>query len=221
MKTTTILMSLVAVLTTGVLTGCDTTDPEPKGPSAFSDDVLPVPLFIETAGKTPPADPNEPLYEARAHQPIVAPDGHHVTLREFTAVEGTASVTCGDGGVDVALTLSGLLPNGVYTIWLATFKAPGLDPAAEDLNMLGMGTLGPHDGSKSAFVASADGKGHVAAFTPGGALSVMGRMADCPLIDEYEWHVAGAFHMDGKTHGPILGPDGTAVEQFVFIFRQP
>ena len=32
--------------------------------------------------------------------------------------------------------------------------------------------------------------------------------------------VVGAYHLDGQTHGATLGPDGTAVEQFGFIFKR-
>ncbi|PYT06082.1 MAG: hypothetical protein DMF49_12250, partial [Acidobacteria bacterium] len=32
------------------------------------------------------------LFESRAHNPILAPDGHQVTLAEFNAVQGQASV---------------------------------------------------------------------------------------------------------------------------------
>jgi hypothetical protein len=31
--------------------------------------------------------------------------------------------------------------------------------------------------------------------------------------------VVGAYHIDGQSHGASLGPDGTAVEQFGFIFK--
>jgi hypothetical protein len=32
--------------------------------------------------------------------------------------------------------------------------------------------------------------------------------------------VVGAYHIDGQSHGPSLGPDGTEVEQFGFIFKR-
>jgi len=66
--------------------------------------------------------------------------------------------------------------------------------------------------------ASADGKGKITAITPASDLSMAGTIGGCVLTDEYEWHVAGAYHLDDKSHGPDLGPDGTAVEQFGFIF---
>jgi len=33
-------------------------------------------------------------------------------------------------------------------------------------------------------------------------------------------HVVGAYHIDGQSHGASIGPDGTAVEQFGFIFKR-
>ena len=58
--------------------------------------------------------------------------------------------------------LSGLIPNGVYSIWHVR-----LDSAS---NPIGVGSLGPNDGSQNAFQATADGDGHVSAIMPGGPL---------------------------------------------------
>jgi hypothetical protein len=49
---------------------------------------------------------------------------------------------------------------------------------------------------------------------------MQGSIGACALTDEFEWHVVGAYHIDGQSHGPSLGPDGTAVEQFGFIFKR-
>ncbi|HEV8660351.1 MAG TPA: hypothetical protein VGS96_17220, partial [Thermoanaerobaculia bacterium] len=51
-----------------------------------------------------------------------------------------------------------------------------------------------------------------------GSLSILGRITDCWVADEYELHIVGAYHIDGRAHGPTPGPDGTFVEQFGFIF---
>src|SRR5262249_54265970 len=50
--------------------------------------------------------------------PILAPDGHRLTLGEFMTAKGTASVKCINTGTHSVLHFSGLLPNGVYTAWL-------------------------------------------------------------------------------------------------------
>ena len=39
------------------------------------------------------------------------------------------------------------------------------------------------------------------------------------LTDNFEWHLVGAYHIDGRVYGPDLGPDGTVAEQFGFIHR--
>ena len=134
-------------------------------------------------------------------------------------MKGTIEVGCVPGGTQVRLVLEGLLPNGVYTMWNVPFNAPGPVLDAPNFNLSGRGVVGYPDGSQSRFVASAAGTATFEATTPGGDLSEFGRIADCALADEVEWHVIGAYHIDGQTHGPDLGPDGSAVEQFGFIFR--
>lgn len=211
---------LLLVLLMISLMSCSEDEVEQQQPNATSDEVMTIPFFIEDADGNLSTDPATPLFESRGHQPVIAPDGHQITLGEFSTVQGNVSVTCVEGGSRVTMELSGLIPDGVYTIWNATFKAPGADPTVEDLNMIGLGALGSVDGSESTFTASADGKATITAVTPGGPLSMFGSIAACPLSDEIEWHVVGAYHIDGNTHGPDLGPDGTAVEQFGFAFKQ-
>ena len=62
------------------------------------------------------------LWEARAHQPVIAPDGHQVTLGEWISASGRASTKCIEGGTHVVLHFSDLLPNATYTVWQLTFK---------------------------------------------------------------------------------------------------
>src|SRR5437660_10758803 len=72
--------------------------------------VVHVPFFIQGAGGRPPTDAASPLFEVRKGNPILAPDGHQVTLGEFNAVEGAASVQCVARGTLVTLQLSHLIP---------------------------------------------------------------------------------------------------------------
>jgi hypothetical protein len=177
-----------------------------------------VPLFVEGADYFSPVGPATPLYESRMHQPILAPDGHQVTLAEFNAPTGEASVKCLDHGTHVTLHVSGLIPNGVYTVWVLTFRAPGFDPTLSNLSAVG--ALGTPDGTRNVFTASSRGAGDITAITRFGPLSMLGSIGDCALTDEYEFHVVGAYQIDGQTYGPNLGPDGTAVEQFGFVFKR-
>jgi len=105
--------------------------------------------------------------------------------------------------------LTGLIPNGVYSIKLLTFKAPGFDGTFS--NLIGLGALGSSDGSHSSFLARADRTGSISAITPSGPLSVFGNIAGCALTGEFEFHVVGVYHIDGKTYGGAEAPAGTAV----------
>jgi hypothetical protein len=128
-----------------------------------------------------------------------------------------AAVKCLDHGTHVTLHLSGLIPDGVYTVWVLTFRSPGFDPTLENLS--GVGTLGTPDGTRNIFTASSKGEGDITAITRVGPLSAMGSIAECALQDEFEFHVVGVYQIDGAANGPDLSPDGTAVEQFGFVFK--
>ncbi len=180
-------------------------------------DIVHVPLFIQDANGQPPSGPDTPLFEARQHNPILAPDGHQVTLAEFTAVTGYVSAQCLNNGTHVTLHLRNLIAKGVYTVWNLVFKARGFEPTFA--NLIGLGAIGTSSGTQNAFRASASGEGDISASTPPGSLSVFGSIGACALTDSFEWHLVGAYHIDGQSHGASLGPDGTAVEQFGFIFK--
>ena len=200
------------------LSGSQTQQSE-KGAPVRNSDIVHVPLFIEDYNYAAPAADTAKLYESRFHNPILAPDGHQVTLGEFNAVQGTASVKCINRGTHAVINLSGLIPNGVYTIWTLTFQSPGFTPTFE--NLIGLGALGPNDGSHNAFTADSSGHGSVSAIIPAGSLSIFGTMTAC-YMDEFEVHFVGAYHLDGQSHGPepgANGDDGTFVEQFGFMFN--
>ena len=203
-----------------VLLGAGCADPgAPFLHQAVNSQVMPIDSLPLDANGDAPSDVDAPLYEARERNPVIAPDGRPVTLKEFNAVTGTAAVSCVETGTKVDLHLRGLIPNGVYTIANVTFKSPGSGPMLQ--NMTGLGTLGTPDGAESTFQASAGGDGDISAITPAGSLSMLGSMGQCALIDAVEWQVMGVYHIDGKTYGPSLGPDGTHVEQFAFVFKRP
>ena len=180
------------------------------------------------------ADPATLLYYRRTGEPVLAPDGHHVTAGEFRTPQGTAQATCGADGTEVALSLEGLIPNAVYRIWILNFKAPGFDlgPPPDFANVIGEGALGANDRSENTFVAAADGGGQLTRIHPAGPMSetlpsppyANEPAGPCLLTDEFEWHVVGAFQQPGYAYGPDVGPPllfpGTAVEQFIFLFAQ-
>lgn len=210
-------VAVLALVVMPTLTGCDANDPE--APSTFMGAIASMSMFVEDADGETPTDPAALLFETVQHNPIMAPDGRQVTFAEFSAATGTASVECIDAGTRVTVALSGLIPNGVYTLWNVVFDAPGFEPTFE--HMSGLGTLGPADGSQNGFVASATGTARVSATTPPGALSMVGEIEGCVLTDEFEWHLVGAYHLDHRTYGPDLGPEGTVAEQFAMVFVRP
>lgn len=195
-------------------------DETPANPGVSSNEIVNIPFFVRTADKDLPTNPGDLLYEFRNHEPIIAPDGHHVTWAEFSAVKGDIQVECVEAGTKVSIQLRGLIPHGVYTMWNVSVKAPGFDPNAELFNIIGIGAAGNGLGTDNSFIASANGTAEITTISQGGPLSMFGELADCPILNQFEWHVVGAIHLDGKTYGPNLGPDGTVAEQFGFIFKQ-
>ncbi|MBX2874813.1 MAG: hypothetical protein KTR30_22000 [Saprospiraceae bacterium] len=211
------MVAIVALAMTFIFASCSKDD-DVQGPTATNDQAINIPFFVQTADGQMPSDPADLLYETRKQNPLLAPDGHQITWGEFSAVKGQVVAECTDQGTKVTLNLTGLIPNGVYTIWNLSFEAPGFDPTAEMLGVDGLGAAGKGDGSDNAFTASASGTGSISFTSPGGDLSLFGSIGACSLVDNFEWHVAGAYHADGLTYGPIIGPDGTYAEQFGFAF---
>ncbi|WP_422106595.1 hypothetical protein [Winogradskyella sp.] len=212
---------LLLTLICGIITfvGCSDDDNETNNRTETLSDVITVPFFIQNDTGNTPTNPNELIYEIRENEPIVDTDGNHMSFGEFSTVEGSITVTCLRNGVDIDVTLSGLVPHGVYTLWHVTFNEGGIDPTQDMLNIRGIGAIGAGDGLDNFFIASPNGTANISAFSPTPSnLSMIGDIKDCPLYNEEEWHIVGSYHLDGKTYGPDLGPDGTVVEQFAFVF---
>ena len=151
--------------------------------------------------------------------PVFAPDGHQLTLGEWITPSGRAAIKCIPSGTHTVLHFSHLVPNGTYTVWQLVFMSPGFVGNPE-INLIALGALGPNDGSANSFRASSSGEGELSAVTPGGNLSIFGAIAAC-ATDEFEVHYLAAYHIDGLTHGPTPGPDGTFAEDAGIIFRMP
>jgi len=149
-------------------------------------------------------------------EPLLAPDGSQVTLGEFTAAEGRVRVKCVGEDMLLDAHFSGLLPNGVYTLWLALLNPPFDGTFA---NLFAVGAAGPQDGSQNGFRASASGEGQVSLMISEGPLTfIPGEIQDGCLFDDptiAQWFIVGAYHTDGQTHG---GDPGPRIEPFLFIF---
>jgi hypothetical protein len=141
--------------------------------------------------------------------PLLAPDGHQLTLGEYTAVKGSAKVKCISTGTHSVLHFSGLVPNGVYTVWLLIFGNGGPDPTAA-------GALGTTNPIENFFTASASGEGQLSVTTPEEDLSAFGHVGPCWLNSPAQLHLV--FHSDNQTHGPEPGPTETWVTNARFLF---
>jgi len=96
----------------------------------------------------------------------------------------------------VVAHFTGLLPKGVYTMWVVPLDNTG--------NPIGEGSLGKSDGSQNSFRASASGEGQVSVLARGGALSEFGQIPGC--FTDANFLLVLAYHIDGQTHGGEPGP---------------
>lgn len=162
--------------------------------------------------------PDTPLYESRQNEPILAPDGErHVTWGAFRSAEGAVIVKCTRNGTHLVTHLSGLLPKGVYSVWIDVF-APG---ASAPLR-IPYTEIDEKGKSKGNVVrASAQGEGHISGFVPPRALDGV-QISACMLEDvkrqKYDWRVVGIYHIDG-TPGIGDAEAGTFVEHVAFAFE--
>lgn len=153
-----------------------------------------------------PSDPSQP----NVLSPVLKPDGQPLTFGEFSAARGMAAVKYTPMGSHVVIKASGLIPHGVYTVWLMTFAAPGYTP--DYAHMTSEVALGPPDGSRNTLVASAAGEAVLSTFHEG------------RLFDEFEFHLAVVYHPDGKTYGSTPGPVDAPnmysyiVDHLVFVY---
>lgn len=160
-------------------------------------------------------------------------DGNWFTWNEFSeGVDGTVSVDCRGKGTDVSVSAEGLVPHGLYTIWVVTFEEPGFHfdsrkifPFGEEgtaaEHVIGAGALGwPWDDDPTnRFEADCDGKGEVSVTQMKGELSIFGEVGDC-LLDEFEVHSVVDYHLDGETHGAVPGGPGQHVEHVAAAFQE-
>ncbi len=179
-------------------------------------ELVPSALHIEDKGRRNPSDNASFLWNKRGHSPILAPDGHQVTLGEFNMVTGGAEVTCVNQGTAIAISLQGLIPNGVYSLWIFTFKSPGFHNNFDHL--IGNGVLKLTNGAENIFTASSDGSASLSAIIHRQSLSIVGSVGDC-LFSEYEIHFMAAYHLNYVIHNGTPGNPNTWVTQFFFPFR--
>lgn len=163
--------------------------------------------------------PETPIFEYRQGNAVYAPGTgkrRQLTVGEFMKVCGSVSVKCTiQQGTRTAMHLNNLVPGGIYSIWVVV-------PDPNDMmKMVAVGSLGKSDGSENTLTADQNGEGDIVGYNTGGKLSDFGSIADCWPGSEPITQVGGVYHIDGKTHGPVIGPDGTYAAHFAFVFAKP
>ncbi len=132
-----------------------------------------------------------------------------MTLGEWLRHRGTGRYTCADDGEGTLdLEFSGLVPNGVYTMWHAFIALPPPEPFTGTLDL----PLGARDGSDSVFIAEADG-----------TATFQRRFKPCLELSDV-WTtsmLAVNWHSDGRTYGGHPGPFGYAAHVPLFVMLPP
>ncbi len=141
--------------------------------------------------------------------PIEAPDGHHLTLGEWRQAKGTATASCDGEITKYSLSFSGLIPNGVYTVWhLLLDKRKESDQSVSIENeLVGMGALGGGNGEFNNIIASPTGEGQLTVEVAPGPMSLIGDHPACSITSLPGFFMVLNYHIDDKTHGIRPGPD--------------
>ena len=188
----------------------------PLASTPINVDLVPSDVHIEDKDRNRPANDTMLLWNNRGHTPIMAPDGHQVTLGEFHKVRGVARVLCINQRTDIAINFEGLIPNGKYTIWILTFKLPGFHNNFD--NLIGNGALKLTGNKENTFTAFSDGSATLSAKMDAQSLSLFGSVGDC-LFSEFEVHLMVAYSSDNVLHNGPPGNFDSWVTQFIFPFR--
>jgi hypothetical protein len=145
--------------------------------------------------------------------PVVAPDGHQLTLGEFKAARVRSwqrcTGECSKPGTHTVLHFTGLVPKGTYTVWLFVKNGAGAVTA--------VGALGTTMPIENSFTANEAGEGRLSVITPAENLSAnMGPVDSCFLDSPFELHLV--YHIDGNTYGPVPGPEQTWITVGMMLF---
>lgn len=127
-----------------------------------------------------------------------------MTLGQWLKHQGTGKYTFENGEGHLDLQFSGLVPNGVYTMWHSFIALPPTEPFSGALDL----PLGARDGSESVFVADASGEARFKhSFHPGLEMSDVWTTS----------MLAINYHSDGKTYGGVPGSFGLSAHVPLFV----
>lgn len=136
-------------------------------------------------------DPSAPLFN-------VAGVGLGRTWGQWTAADATSVVKTSGGGrkvkTDVRLTFTGLVPNGVYSVFYGTLLPDSENPLCPGVERtLALPSIDPAQApDSSSFVASSTG-----------AAGFRGQLAGDLLTSAQQIFFSVVYHLDGKTYGPL------------------
>ncbi len=131
-----------------------------------------------------------------------------ITLGQWLRHQGTGRYTCNKGQGEIETSFSGLIPNGVYTMWHAFMPAVPTEPFAGTLDL----PLGNPDGSDTEFTADENGNA-----------SFVRNFKPCLQLSD-TWTVsllAINYHSDGKTYGSDPGEFGSRAHIPLFVMLPP
>lgn len=131
-----------------------------------------------------------------------------MNLEQWLSAKGNGEYVCSNGQGAVRANFTGLVPNGVYTLWYSFLPTPPTQPFTGTLDL----PLGARDGSQSVLRAGADGKAsYTMTFKPCLQLS----------SEQVATMIALAWHSDGKTYASSPGPFGSATHIQLFAMLPP
>ncbi|MEN8375882.1 MAG: hypothetical protein ABFS34_10580 [Gemmatimonadota bacterium] len=147
--------------------------------------------------------PHDPFNDA-AVGPYAMGEPLGFTVGDWLAHSGSGTYECVGGVGHVDMSFTGLVPNGVYTIWHAFMASPPTDPFVQPLEL----PLGARDGSESVFTADEDGTATVVRDVE-------------PCLEMSDLHTAAVlainYHSDGLTYGPMPGEFGNRAHIPLFL----
>ncbi len=127
-----------------------------------------------------------------------------LTLGEWFGAAGNGTYSCVDGTAELDVSFTGLVPNGVYTMWHWFEADPPPEPFKPGYDI----PVGSRDGAESIFIA--DGAGNA---------QFKRTMKPClQLTGEHLMSgLAAAWHSDGNTYGVHVGDLGKNAHVPLFV----